>query len=79
MRKLGDNLRICRIILDELRTGPKAYTELERRSLSRSPTPWKFREGLRWLCENGFVSHGYRGLYIITEKGISFLEAMAGL
>jgi predicted transcriptional regulator len=72
--QFDDKLRVCRIILTELRDQPCRWTPLFKATLSHSPTPWKFKSALEWLCAKGYVKHENRRPYEITGNGRSFLS-----
>ncbi|MHA1227849.1 MAG: hypothetical protein ACTSPV_13970 [Candidatus Hodarchaeales archaeon] len=74
-KRFDDKLRVTRIILRALTRGPMNWTPLTRLILKWS-TPWKAQSTLDWLVREGYVERPERGIYIITDKGRRFLEAM---
>ena len=73
--RFDDRLRVARIVLNALAKGSMNWTPLMKLILKWS-TPWKAQSTLYWLAKEGYIERPERGVYVITEKGRQFLEAM---
>lgn len=73
--RFDDRLRVAHIVLKALAKGSLNWTPLTRLILKWS-TPWKAQSTLDWLMREGYIERPDRGVYVITEKGRRFLEAM---
>lgn len=79
MRKLHDRLRLAKIVLTELKKRPLGRTELEKRTVKQFGTHSAFENMFRYLVQGGYVEKSerrHRAPYIITEKGLKFLEGL---
>jgi len=74
--RFEDKLRVAHIVLRILRDGPMRWTPLTKAVLRESPTPWKTRSIIYWLLRNGYIERPERGVYLVTEKGLQFLESV---
>jgi predicted transcriptional regulator len=73
--RFDDRIRVARVVLETLAKGSLNWTSLMRLILKWS-TPWKTQSTLDWLVREGYVERPERGIYVITEKGRRFHEAM---
>lgn len=79
MRRLHDRLRLAKIVLTELKKRPLCRTELEKRTVRQFGTHSAFENMFRYLVQGGYVEKSerrHRAPYIITEKGLKFLEGL---
>jgi predicted transcriptional regulator len=79
MRHLHERLRLAKIVLSELRKRPLGRTELEKKTVTKFGTHATFEGMFRYLVQSGCVQKSeqkHRASYIITEKGLKFLEAL---
>ena len=76
MKRLDENLRIARIMLEMLEKGPMRWTLLMKMVVKESPSPWKVQVTITWLLDNGYIERPERGVYSITKKGIALLNAI---
>ena len=77
MKRLDEKLRIARITLETLEEGPMRWTPLMKVVVKESPSPWKAQVILKWQLTNGYISRPERGVYQITNNGISLLKSIA--
>jgi predicted transcriptional regulator len=78
-RTLKERLRLAKIVLNELRKSPLRRTQLEKRTVMHCGTHSTFEGIFRYLHQNGYVKksgHRHTDPYIITEKGLKFLEGL---
>ena len=75
-KRFDERLRVTRIILKALTNCSLNWTPLTRLILKWS-TPWKAQSTLEWLLRDGYIERPKRGVYMITEKGRRFLEAIS--
>jgi len=75
-KRLDEQLRVARLVLEKLRDGPLRWTPLMKATLSSSGTPSTFRSTIYWLIEHDYVERPERGVYCITQKGRHLLEAL---
>lgn len=73
---VNERLRVAKIILGNLLSQPRRWTELEKLTTRVSPTYSRFQSTLTWLLENGYITRLERGLYGITDKGETFYEVI---
>ncbi|MEM3731718.1 MAG: hypothetical protein QW667_07310 [Candidatus Bathyarchaeia archaeon] len=79
MRNLGKRLKLAKIVLSELNRQPLCRTELEKRTIKKFGTHAAFEGIFRFLIQNGYVqksSPEHRAPYMLTEKGLKFLEGL---
>jgi predicted transcriptional regulator len=72
-------MRLAKIVLSELRKRPLGRTELEKKTVTKFGTHATFEGMFRYLVQSGYVQKSeqkHRASYIITEKGLKFLEAL---
>ena len=75
-KRFDERLRVTRIILKTLMKGHLNWTPLTKLILKQS-TPWIVQSTLEWLLREGYIERPKRGVYVITEKGKRFLEAIS--
>jgi predicted transcriptional regulator len=71
------NTELAKIILHELSRQPLSRTELAKHTITKGGTPASFESTFSHLVYGGYVeknSPKYRAKYVITPKGIKFLE-----
>jgi len=71
------HMDLAKIVLHELKRQPLYRTELEKRTVQKAGSHAAFENIFRWLVQNGHVeksSPKHRAKYMITQKGIKFLE-----
>ena len=72
----SERLRLAKILLQELREQPLAWTELEKKLLHRCGTHGKFRSLMSWLRKNGYIikmnGPGSRAHYRHNPKKVGF-------
>jgi len=73
--RFNDRLRVTRIVLRALAERSMNWTPLTKLILKWS-TPWKAQSTLDWLVREGYVERPEKGVYVISEKGRRFLEAI---
>jgi DNA-binding PadR family transcriptional regulator len=79
MKSLTERLHLAKIVLKELDRQPLCRTELEKRTVRKSGTHATFEGIFRYLVQSGYVQKSeqkHRAAYVITEKGVKFLEAL---
>lgn len=75
MKRFKARLTTAKSILKCLGTEPCRWTPLMKGVLKTS-TPWVAQSTLDWLRVEGFIERPCRGLYRLTEKGRTLLDAL---
>jgi predicted transcriptional regulator len=79
MRRLNDRMNLAKTVLKELSRQPLCRTELEKRTVRKNGTHATFEGIFRFLVQSGYVQKNeqkHRAPYVLTEKGVKFLEAL---
>jgi len=79
MRRLTDRMHLAKTVLKELDRQPLCRTELEKRTVRKLGTHATFEGIFRYLVQSGYVvksEQKHRAAYVITERGVKFLEAL---
>ncbi len=79
MRRLTERMHLAKTVLRELSKQPLSRTELEKRTVRKYGTHSTFEGMFRFLVQGGYVQKSeqkHRSPYVLTEKGIKFLEAI---
>jgi DNA-binding PadR family transcriptional regulator len=78
-KRLGERLRLAKIVLSELERTPLRHTELEKRTVRQCGTHSTFEGIFRYLKQNGYLEKTgteHTAPYRITEKGRRFLGGL---
>jgi len=79
VRNLHERLTLAKTVLKELSRQSTCRTELEKRTVRKIGTHATFEGIFRYLVQNGYVQKSaqrHRAPYVITEKGLKFLEGL---
>jgi predicted transcriptional regulator len=80
MKGLTERMNLAKVTLKELSKQPLSRTELEMYTVRKAGTPAIFEGIIRYLTQEGYIQKSeakHRAKYVITEKGIKLLEALA--
>lgn len=79
MRALEERLNLAKTVLQLLNIQPLCRTKLENKTVKKTGTHASFTCIFKFLIKKGYVQKSsklFRAEYVITEKGIKFLEAI---
>ena len=52
------------------------WTQIVSKCISHGHTEGPTKGTLKWCLDNGYIARPERGLYIVTEKGRSFIKSV---
>jgi len=79
MRCLNERLKLAKTVLNELSKQSLCRTELEKRTVRKLGTHATFEGIFHFLLQNCYIqktAQKHRAPYMITEKGLKFLEGL---